>query len=61
MERCERSRRGVACVTVGVIIEWRIVGIRMAGGHIYDVRVLSWAVSDRFGVEVGVRISLPYY
>lgn len=31
--RWERRRRGVAWVTVGVIMEWRIVGMRIDGGH----------------------------
>jgi hypothetical protein len=34
------------------------VGSNIAGGHMNDLRVLTWEVRERFGVDVGVRMSL---
>lgn len=54
----ERSRRGVECEIAGAIMEWRIVGMKRDVGQIYEDRDRTWEVRERFGVVVGVRISL---
>lgn len=58
MERRVRRSSGVQCDIVGLMMEWRMVGMRSNGGHIYEGRVLRLWVSDLLGSEVGVRINL---
>jgi len=48
----------VECEIIGPIMEWNMVGRNNEEGDMYEERARSCEVKERFGVEVGVRISL---
>jgi hypothetical protein len=58
MDIRERRSRGVECVIMGEMRLCRMVGINRIEGQRYEGSVRRFCASDRFGEDVGVKMSL---